>query len=108
MSAVVEQKQVWDKLQEENRTLRQQLVDLQTGRGMYVEIQNQRFELVWEAARAGTGNPEAATATSSKRANAKPSKHSQSDATPQPGSAGVLEEMLLDEFSSAMNERMTA
>jgi len=52
MSAVLEQRQVWEKLQTENRELRQQLLDLRAGRGIAVEIANQRFELVWESHRA--------------------------------------------------------
>lgn len=102
MSAVLEQKQVWEKLQAENRELRQQLVDLRAGRGIYVEIMNQRFELVWESTKADS---QAAEASAGKRSQA--SKGSK-NATPASSlaSSGVLEEMLLDELSSAMNNRM--
>lgn len=101
MSAVLEQRQVWEKLQAENRELRQQLVDLRAGRGIYVEIANQRFELVWESTKAS----QAADASAGKRSQ--PAKSTKS--TPQPSSGastGVLEEMLLDELSTAMKNRM--
>lgn len=104
MSAVLEQKQVWEKLQAENRELRQQLIDLRAGRGIYVEIANQRFELAWEANKAGTQTAETGTGKRSQQQASKSAK-----ATPQPASAapsGVLEEMLLDELSSAMDNRM--
>ena len=102
MSAVLEQRQVWEKLQAENRELRQQLIDLRSGSGIYVEIANQRFELVWESTKA---NPQAVEASPAKRSPA--SKGAKSAAQPAPAaSTGVLEEMLLDELSSAMNNRM--
>ncbi|MEO7019648.1 MAG: hypothetical protein ABI234_05805 [Ktedonobacteraceae bacterium] len=97
MSAVLEQKQVWEKLQAENRELRQQMVDLRSGRGIFVEIMNQRFELNWESAKA---SPELVAVT-----QAKGSKGAVQPSTT--GTSGVLEEMLLDELSSAMNNRMT-
>lgn len=98
MSAVLEQRQVWEKLQAENRELRQQLLDLRAGRGIYLEIAHQRFELVWESSKADS---QPADTSAGKRAQAvKGTK-----AAPPP-SSGVLEEMLLDELSSAMNNRM--
>lgn len=102
MSAVLEQRQVWEKLQTENRELRQQLLDLRAGRGIAVEIANQRFELVWESHRA---DAQAKDAPAGKHSQAsKPAKVA--TPTPSTNSSGVLEEMLLDEFSSAMNNRM--
>ena len=100
MSAVLEQRQVWEKLQAENRELRQQLIDLRAGRGISIEIANQRFEVVWEANKAGT---QAEAAAGKRSQTAKPVKAVQSSSTP---SSGVLEEMLLDELSSAMDNRM--
>jgi hypothetical protein len=102
MSAVLEQRQVWEKLQNENRELRQQLVDLRAGRGIYLEIANQRFELVWESSRAGS---QATDAPAGKRSQASKSAKSPAQ-TPSAASSGVLEEMLLDELSSAMNNHM--
>jgi hypothetical protein len=102
MSAVLEQRQVWEKLQTENRELRQQLIDLRAGRGIYVEIANQRFELVWEASKTDS---QAAETPTGKRSQA--SKSAKPAAQPSAAaSSGVLEEMLLDELSSAMNNRM--
>ena len=102
MSAVLEQKQVWEKLQAENRELRQQLVDLRAGRGIYVEIQNQRFELAWTPSRAMSEATEPSQEKRSQAARtAKPAPP-----TPPITSSGVLEEMLLDELSSAMKNRM--
>ena len=98
MSAVLEQRQVWEKLQAENRELRQQLIDLRAGRGIYVEIANQRFELAWESNKASA---QAAETPTGKRSQA-----SKSAKPTTPPSSGVLEEMLLDELSSAMNNRM--
>lgn len=102
MSAVLEQKQVWEKLQAENRELRQQLLDLRAGRGIYVEIMNQRFQLVWDPSK---GSSEEAQAASVKRPQANKGVKGNMQAAPQT-SSGVLEEMLLDELSSAMNNRM--
>lgn len=104
MSAVLEQKQVWEKLQAENRELRQQLLDLRSGRGVYVEIMNQRFQLVWDSSK---GSPEEAQGASGKRPQAAKGVKGTVQTSPQP-SPGVLEEMLLDELSSAMNNRMAA
>ena len=99
MSAVLEQKQVWEKLQAENRELRQQILELRAGRGISVEIMNQRFDLVWEGSH---GTPELVAAAQDKRAQGRASKGG------TPSSSGVLEEMLLDELSTAMNNRMGA
>jgi hypothetical protein len=104
MSAVLEQKQVWEKLQVENRELRQQLVDLRAGRGIYLEIANQRFELAWESARAEAQVSETPTG---KRSQASKSAKGAAQ-PPSAASSGVLEEMLLDELSSAMNGRMSS
>lgn len=102
MSAVLEQKQVWEKLQAENRELRQQLLDLRAGRGIYVEILNQRFQLVWDSSK---GNAEEVQVAATRRPQN--NKGGKSTAQPAPqNSAGVLEEMLLDELSSAMNNRI--
>lgn len=107
MAAVLEQRQVWEKLQAENRELRQQLVDLRAGRGIYVEIANQRFELVWESGKATARLAE--SASSGKRTPAPAGKETRNAAQPlSPASSGVLEEMLLDELSSAMKNRMSA
>ena len=101
MSAVLDQKQIWEKLQAENHELRQQLVDLRAGRGIFIEIQNQRFELVWESSKGNTGNSEA---SQGKRSQGKSAKNVNSPSTP---ASGVLEEMLLEELSSAMTKRMS-
>jgi len=103
MSAVLEQKQVWEKIQAENCELRQQLIDLRAGRGIYVEIMNQRFQLVWDSTKV---EAETADAAAGKRAPAAKAIKG----TPQTAataSGGVLEEMLLDELSSAMSNRMS-
>ena len=106
MSAVLDQKQVWERLQAENRELRQQLVDLRAGRGIFIEIQNQRFALTWESSKANVDTSEPAQA---KRAHT-PAKAVKAAASQPASSAssGVLEEMLLDELSSAMKNRMGA
>ncbi len=100
MSAVLEQKQVWEKLQTENRELRQQLLDLRAGRGIFIEIQNQRFELAWSPAK---GSEQSDPAAARRSTASKPVKGG-TQATPN--TSGVLEEMLLDELSSAMKGRM--
>jgi len=43
--AVIQQKQMMDKLQEENRELRRQLADLKAGHGIFIEIAGERFPL---------------------------------------------------------------
>src|SRR5438309_1517952 len=88
MSAVLEQRQVWEKLQAENRELRQQLVDLRAGRGIYLEIANQRFELVWESTRA---EGQASDAPTGKRSQASKSAKGAAQ-PPSTTSSGVLEE----------------
>lgn len=100
MSAVLEQKQVWEKLQAENRELRQQLIDLRAGRGIFVEVMNQRFQLVWDSSKA---EAEAAEAANKRGQTPKIIK---GVAQPAPASPGALEELLLDELSSAMSNRM--
>ena len=94
-----------EKLQTENRELRQQLVDLRAGRGIYIEIANQRFELAWESTKTNAQTTE--TPTGKRSQTSKNVKN----APPPPtmatmASSGVLEEMLLDEFSSAMDNHM--
>ncbi len=101
MSAVLEQKQIWEKLQAENRELRQQMLDLRAGRGISVEIMNQRFDLVWEASNA---SPESGAPAQGKRAQGQAARGGKGNAS----APGVLEEMLLDELSTAMNNRMGA
>jgi hypothetical protein len=43
--AVIQQKQMMDKLEEENRELRRQLADLRAGHGIFIEIAGERFPL---------------------------------------------------------------
>jgi len=43
--AVIQQKQMMDKVQEENRELRRQLADLRAGHGIFIEIAGERFPL---------------------------------------------------------------
>src|SRR5579863_9315997 len=94
MSAVLEQRQVWEKLQAENRELRQQLIDLRAGRGIYVEIAHQRFELVWES---GKAESQIVETSAGKRSQA--TRPARSATQPSPAApSGVLEEMLLDEL----------
>ena len=100
MSAVLEQKQVWERLRAENRELRQQLIDLRAGRGIYLEIQNQRFDLVWEPSRPVSEATEPLQGKLPQAANAVNSQ------PPSPTPSRALEEMLLDELSLAVKNRM--
>lgn len=101
MSAVLEQKQVWEKLQTENRELRQQLVDLRAGRGIFIEVMNQRFELAWESSKVPT---ELLTTSPVKKNQNQPMKGAKEAAlSPAIAPSGILEEMLLEELSSAMH-----
>ena len=43
--AVIQQKQMMDKLQEENRELRRQVADLRAGHGIFIEVAGERFPL---------------------------------------------------------------
>lgn len=104
MSAVLEQKHVWDKLQAENRELRQQLTDLRAGRGIFIEVMNQRFELSWESSK---GSPEFVAVSQTKHAQVQTTQNTKGavQSSPSMATSGLLEEMLLDEFSSAMHNR---
>jgi hypothetical protein len=104
MSAVLDQKQVWETLQADNRELRQQLVDLRAGRGIFIEIQNQRFELSWETGK--TYSEDVAPVQAKRSQSSKAVKNASQAVAPSMTASGVLEEMLLDELSSAMNNRM--
>jgi len=105
MSAVLDQKQVWETLQADNRELRQQLVDLRSGRGIFIEIQNQRFELAWEPGK--PRSEEVAPAQNKRASSARAVKNTSQAVAPSMAASGVLEEMLLDELSNAMSNRMT-
>ncbi len=48
--AILTQKQMMDKLQEENRELRRQLADLSAGHGIFIEIAGMRFPIRGEIA----------------------------------------------------------
>ena len=105
MSAVLEQKQIWEKLQAENRELRQQLVDLRAGRGICVEILNQHFELAWAPSKSTS---EAAESSQERRPLPAKAVKAAPQSPPLPTSSGVLEEMLLDELSLAIKNRIGA
>jgi hypothetical protein len=43
---ILQMKRLMDKLQEENRELRQQITELREGRGIFIQIEDQRFALL--------------------------------------------------------------
>lgn len=102
---IVQQKHHMDKLEEENRELRQQIADLITGRGIFVEIEGQRFALPASGNAAIPGVPGVPVAQ-----NKFPPSDQQSTPPEQEGknkktanaAPSFLEEVLLDEFASAM------
>lgn len=105
MSAVLEQKQAWEMLQADNRELRQQLADLRAGRGVFLEILGQHFALGSELVDV---IPEQVTMAQPQQQSRRTSKSARSVAA-QPTQAmpqsGVLEELLLDELSTAMKKQ---
>ena len=115
---IIEQKHFMDKLAEENRELRQQISDLKMGRGIFIEIEGQRFALTAPGNAATSGIPEASTAQDSIQLSEQQQEQApkiagvdQQSAPPEQGekdkqeanpAPSFLEEVLLDEFSSAM------
>ena len=115
---IVEQKHLMDKLEEENRELRRQISDLKTGRGIFVEIEGQRIAITAPGNAATSDVPEVSAAQDSiqpsdqqqeqapkiagvdqQLAPPEQGEKDQQEANPAPS---FLEEVLLDEFSSAM------
>ncbi len=115
---IIEQKHLMDKLEEENRELHRQISDLRAGRGIFVEIEGRRFALRAPDAAAPPGEPAALAAqgsihssdqqqeqapkiagTDQQPASAEQEENEKKVANPAPS---FLEEVLLDEFASAM------
>lgn len=115
---IIEQKHLMDKLEEENRELRQQISDLKTGRGIFVEIEGRRMALIAPGNAATSGVPEASAARDSIQSSDQQQEQApkiagvdQQPAPPEQGekdkqeansAPSFLEEVLLDEFSSAL------
>lgn len=121
---ILSQKRVMEDLETENHELKRQLADLREGRGIFLEIQGQRFTLLGASTATSqndlpeqiiqTGNIEQeaqpeliektptaelidVTSTESSTREAQTAFSSASEATP-----GFLEEIMLDEFSAAL------
>jgi hypothetical protein len=112
---ILHQKRLMDKLEEENRELRRQIGELKEGRGIFIKIGDQRIALL------ANGEPSTAEnlppqAQLSDNATQLPAKGQLAE-TPSPGEAEqqplsvettkakevpFLEEVMLDEFASAL------
>lgn len=120
---LLKQQQIMNILQAENRELCQQLVDLRTGRGIFIEINGKRFALnasfiseeffarqssSSETQEANSVVAEEATIAISKVVRtdtAKSVSPSQNDNQPEIRAATTfLEEAMISEFASAMND----
>ncbi len=112
---ILHQKRLMDKLEEENRELRRQIAELKEGRGIFIKIGDQRIALLanGEPATAENLPPQAQL---SDNATQLPAKGQQAE-TPAPGETAqqplsvettkakevpFLEEVMLDEFASAL------
>ncbi len=136
LQEVHNQKERLESLLAENAALRQQLADLRTGRGIFVEIGNKRFALVADTIMAAEdalptstsfmndqlsddlnifeGEPtssllETSFPTTDEFASAEYAPHESDEHELEPaGNATFLEEMLVDEFAAASTQSMTA
>jgi len=125
MQEVLTQQKNMEKLEAENRELRRQIADLQAGRGIFVEILGTRFSLNVEPAVASAESE--LTQELAPVAEQQPTSTIEIPTTPIPEaslpdteevqeevpeeasllpSSSFLEEMLIDEFSSAVTSPM--
>lgn len=123
---LLQQKRLMDKLEEENRELRRQLAELKEGRGIFLKIGDQRFALLANGEIAAsendmnqtdnkattvrrTGNITPQSEKSAAEENLKRSKEekeSVSVETAKKKEVPFLEEVMLDEFASALTNPM--
>ena len=117
--------QAMEILQAENRELRQQLTDLRTGRGVFIEINGQRFALnasfmsqvssvqspsavQQEASPSIVDKPTTAISKLSSVEAAKSVSPSQNSKQAETSSSTFLEEAMISEFASALASPVTA
>lgn len=122
---IIEQKQVMEQIEEENRELRRQIAELKAGSGIFIEINGQRFAM---------GSGEVITTAVSEQADQEASveqvanvvAHEEAiEATPvatiaapaateeeqkaaEPKKTTFLEEIMIDEFATALTSPMKA
>ena len=117
---LVKHQQTMEILQAENRELRQQLTDLRTGRGVFIEINGKRFPLnasilsqissvqssssvQREANPLIADKPTTAISKLSSAETAKSVSPSQNRKQTETGSSTFLEEAMISEFASALS-----
>jgi len=117
---LVKHQQTMELLQAENRELRQQLTDLRTGRGIFIEINGKRFPLnasflsqissvqssssvQQEANPLIADKPTTAISKLSSAEAAKSASPSQNSKQAETGSSTFLEEAMISEFASALS-----
>ncbi|HEX4206253.1 MAG TPA: hypothetical protein VHZ51_19050 [Ktedonobacteraceae bacterium] len=114
---ILEQKQLMETLAEENRALRQQLADLRAGKGIFIDIHGQRFALQHHEKLLSTSTDSAQQTVQESEATMVPSMPAdeiseatapQAEATQeqQQHAPAFLEEVMLDEFATAMTNPM--
>jgi hypothetical protein len=121
---LVKHQQTMEVLQAENRELRQQLTDLRTGRGVFIEINGKRFPLnasilsqissvqssssvQQEASPLIADKPTTAISKLSSAEAAKSVSPSQNRKQTETGSSTFLEEAMISEFASALSSPVT-
>ena len=134
MEELLKQKQILEDLEAENKELHRQLADLRAGRGIVLEIEGQRFSLVGEPVIVSQKDvPGPQSDLSSMETSAIPNistvetvmpampetpitdidaviEESPEDTSPSTPAASpiMLEDMLLEEFTSAAGDQMAA
>jgi hypothetical protein len=117
MQEVLKQRQAMGVLQAENQELRQQLADLRAGRGIFIEIDGNRFALDASAVSQIASVSQKATAIANEPKNeasqvmsadtAKSSVTLQNNKDAGKRSSTFLEEVMIGEFESAMASPLT-
>jgi hypothetical protein len=125
---LIKQQQAMEVLQAENRELRQQLTDLRTGRGVFIEINGKRFALnasfisqtsiqvsgvqsspsvPQEASPSIADKPTMANPKVLSAETARKASPSQNNKQTETSSSTFLEEAMISEFTSAMASPLT-
>ena len=121
--ALLKQQQIMGQLQKENRELRQQLIDLREGRGIFVEINGQRFALMGKTSESRSVEEPASVTPNTLTADQSKSPQSEKEKTlvasvqeetkpsvtvPLKEEATFLEEVMIDAFAAALTTPINA
>ena len=117
---IIKQKELMEKMEAENRLLRQQLADLRAGRGIYVVLNGQRIEIntlqttPLAISSSATEEKEQTTSTPQAEAYAQPIETAMSSTDAQDNKQAeekreetptFLEEIMLNEFETALTSQ---